>query len=406
MTNFFLQFKQRVHNISDIELDYLNALKLEDRAETWDYLDQNLVLSTEEKWKYYQENCILLNNFGSIVAEINQTNIQMILQGCRKTVQLLNILSIITDPQERFEIASYLLRLFDLIINSNLIQRVIALLDYSSYPHIQWEAEKIITFFAPGPRIAHTPEDSLFHPKKLTTKAILINGGAVQKLLALLKSPCLEVKEQALLALGFIARHDKEAKDVVITLKAVDALLSTLSGTKLDSVIKKATWTLSILCGATLPKDATLKSKDDMIKILTTVVTLLFTSNNPEVITNVIGISKYLLPLMEIKEDNMNVWERLVQMLSFPNHIIKRSALSAVQKILELSDVQTQFMIECGLLGQLGELLMNQNQDVRIDTCSALVYLARKGYSWVSFNLSNIVYNGFEYIFYIVQIDL
>jgi hypothetical protein len=41
-------------------------------------------------------------------------------------------------------------------------------------------------------------------------------------------------------------------------------------------------------------------------------------------------------------------------------------------------------MIEYGLLGQLGELLINQNQDLRIDTCSALAYLARKGYSWVS----------------------
>jgi hypothetical protein len=138
-----------------------------------------------------------------------------------------------------------------------------------------------------------------------------------------------------------MTRHDSEAKDVVVTLKAIDALLTTLNQTKSDLVIKKIIWTLSILCGATLPKDAILKTKEDIIKILSAVVTLLFTSNNPEVLTNVIAILKYLLPLLEIEEDNMNVWERLVQMLFFPNHIVKRSALSSVQNILELSDVQT-----------------------------------------------------------------
>ena len=355
MINFFLQFKQQVTNISDIELDYLNALKLEDRAETWDYLGQNLVLSTEEKWKYYQENCEILNNFGVIVSEVNSTKLDIVLQGCRKTVQLLNILSIVTDPQERFEIASYLLRLFDLLINSNLIQRIIALLSSSTDPHIQWEAEKIITFFAPGPRIAHTPEDSLFHPKKLTTKVILINNGTVQKLLELLNSQCIEVKEQAILALGFIARHDKEARDVVVMLKGVDCLINAINETKSNSVIQKATWTLSILCGATLPKDAGLKSEDDVIKILSAVITKIYCVDNPEIIANVVGILKYLLPLVSIKEDNMNVWEQLVKLLSFPNYIVKRSALNTIRNIVSINDIQTQFFVECGLITQLGD---------------------------------------------------
>ncbi len=137
MTNFFLQFKQRVTNISGIELEYLHALKVEDRAETWDYLGQGLLLSNEEKWKYYQENAELLNNFGIIAAGVNAIEPDAILEGCRKLVRLLTILSVVSSPQERFEIASHILRLFDLMINSNVIQRVVALLGASAQPHIQ-----------------------------------------------------------------------------------------------------------------------------------------------------------------------------------------------------------------------------------------------------------------------------
>lgn len=391
LTNFFLQFKQVISNISGIELEYLHALKLEDRAETWDYLGQGLTLSNEEKWKYYQENCELLNNFGGIAAAVNSTDPPTILEGCRKLVRLLNILSVVTNPQERFEIASHLLRVFDLLINSNVIHRIISLLGASAEPHIQWEATKIITFFAPGPRVAHTPEDSLFHPSKMITKAILINGGVVQKLLELVRSPCIEVKEQAVLALGFLGRHDKDARDIILSLQGVDILLCALAECKSDSMVQKLCWTLSIICGATLPRDAGLKDGKLIVDILAAVVKLMFSKDNPDILANVTGVLSYLLPLVEINGDNMAVWERLVQMIAYPNYAIKRSALSAIKNVVSKNEAQAQFMVECGLIPSLGELLIHQNQDVRIDACSVLAFLASKGYTWV-FLMRNVIY--------------
>ncbi len=380
-----MQFKQGVNNISGIELDYLHALKVEDRAETWDYLGQGLTLSNEEKWKYYQENCEILNNFGTIAAAINATEPGSILEGCRKLVRLLNILSVVNNPQERFEIASHLFRLFDLLINSNVIHRVVALLGASTQPHIQWEATKIVTFFAPGPRVAHTPEDSIFHPTKMVTKALLINNGVIQKLLELIKSPCIEVKEQSVLALGFLARHDKEPRDLILMLGGIEILLGALAETRASTMIQKVTWTISILCGATLPRDAGLKPGKSVLEILGAIVKLLFESENAEIVGNVAGTLSYLLPLVEINADNMKVWERLVQLLGYPNHSVKRSTLSAIKNVVSANDIQAQFMVECGLIPQLSELLVNPNQDVRIDACSVLTFLGQKGYSWVYF---------------------
>ena len=137
LTNFFLQFKQNVNNISDIELEYMHAQRRDDRSETSDFLGLGIILSNEEMWKFYQENCEALNQFGAIAAAINATDPPTILDGCRKLVRLLSILSVVSSPQDRFKISSHVLRLFDLLINSNVIYRVVALLGAAAEPHIQ-----------------------------------------------------------------------------------------------------------------------------------------------------------------------------------------------------------------------------------------------------------------------------
>ncbi len=110
---------------------------------------------------------------------------------------------------------------------------------------------------------------------------------------------------------------------------------------------------------------------------------LLFASENPEVLANVACVLSFLLPLVDINTENMKVWERLVQMLAHPHLSVKRSSLSAIKHVIAGNEVQTQFTVECGLVGQLSDLLINSNQDVRIEACSVLTSLGRKGYAWV-----------------------
>jgi len=57
-------------------------------------------------------------------------------------------------------------------------------------------AARILSYFAPGPRIASTPEDSLLHPNQMFFKKLVIAEGAVPILIKLVESPYNEVKVQ------------------------------------------------------------------------------------------------------------------------------------------------------------------------------------------------------------------
>lgn len=38
----------------------------------------------------------------------------------------------------------------------------------------QYHAVRVITYYGPGPRIAHTPKDSMLHPDKLLHKKAIV----------------------------------------------------------------------------------------------------------------------------------------------------------------------------------------------------------------------------------------
>ena len=48
----------------------------------------------------------------------------------------------------------------------------------------------------------------------------------IPKLIDLTKSKCIEVRDQAIIALGFIARHDGDVRDMVLYSGALDGLLN------------------------------------------------------------------------------------------------------------------------------------------------------------------------------------
>eukprot|EP00826_Nyctotherus_ovalis_P067033 TRINITY_DN9985_c0_g1_i4.p1 TRINITY_DN9985_c0_g1~~TRINITY_DN9985_c0_g1_i4.p1 ORF type:complete len:389 (-),score=92.00 TRINITY_DN9985_c0_g1_i4:674-1840(-) len=371
MTNFFLQY---------VENRDKTLVSLYPATEIQHYPSQYFLLSAEEKWKFYQESCNILRDFNLIIAAIDSGEI--FIEGYRKISRMLSILSLVTAPQERFEIAPYILRLFELVISTKLIHKVVSLLSLPD-DAVLLEAARIITFLASGPRVPHIPFDSIFHPSKMTTKVLLINDRVIGKLINLLRIRSKEVREQVIVALGSIASYDKEPRDLILQLNGVEALIGLLAEPLEDSAIRKATWTLAVICGETLPKDAALKPEKIVIDILTVAVRIFTKTEDPETIANILTILKYLLVLVEIRVDNVNVWEQVVRMVTYPHSLVRCSALSAVKSIITLNEVQTQFMLESGLIAQLTELLTSQNRSVKTDACSILGLLCQKGHSWV-----------------------
>jgi hypothetical protein len=140
--------------------------------------------------------------------------------------------------------------MFDLLVSSNVIQRIIGLMGANTLPLLLWEVTKVITYFGPGPRVAHTPKDSQFHPDKMVHKGILINNGVLQKLIELISSSCSEVAEQSILAIGFLCRHDKEVRDLTVAFGIIEKLIPFLNENSPIKILENTSWTLSIISGA------------------------------------------------------------------------------------------------------------------------------------------------------------
>eukprot|EP00954_Amorphochlora_amoebiformis_P025395 1372626-Amorphochlora_amoeboformis.AAC.2 len=91
-----------------------------------------------------------------------------------------------------------------------LIPRIVLFLKEVEHPKLQYQAARVLTYYAPGPRIAHTPTDSAIHPDKMLHKKEVIRANAIETLKVLLISPSLPVLKQSAIALGTIASYNHE----------------------------------------------------------------------------------------------------------------------------------------------------------------------------------------------------
>ncbi|CAG9330290.1 unnamed protein product [Blepharisma stoltei] len=388
-------------NHKTFEFNLLPTDSLENRTETWDYLGEGQVFTEIEKQTYYNEVSQKLIDdmqFLKLVEQIFHTDVDIILSGLQNIRDMLGVLAVYQTPNDRMKISPYLLKLFEQLINHNVIIRCLQCLNFDTSKNIQWEALKIITFFAPGPRIPELPEAFYLHPCQKFTKKLIMQTGSVPKILELCESECIEVRDQALLAIGFMSRHDFDIRDYILSLGALPLILRILMrGTSMFTVdlttIVRAAWVLSILCGATMPREYAKPSfrQQELVEIADVIVQLFQVQEEENLLTNSLIALSFVLPFLAIDEFNRRFLDRLVALLSNPKISVKRAALQTIRNIIWVNAGQCQLLAEAGLFARLSDLLFNSGDSlVKLDTCNVMRYLIQKGYTWEIVNLSRL----------------
>jgi hypothetical protein len=374
---------------------------LDNRAETWDYLGEGQRFSEQEKESYYTaafQSLAAPGHLQQIFEELMQLDLGIVLAGLRHLRDLFGVLTLFQSPADRHKISGYLLDLFNETVSRGLMSRVLQLLGPEYPREVQWEALKIVTFFAPGPRVPGLPETHHFHPKQRSTKQLVLNANAGPLLLSLCESKCVEVRDQALLALGFIARHDLEERNYLCSLGAHKYMLRILQrglealSLDLPSVIRAA-WMLSILLGATMPRDVNIPrfAGIEMSEIAETLAKLFTLYDQENLIANSLAALAYTLPYLFPNESTKPLLDKTVQLIHHPSLQVKRAALQTVCNVVWASPTQSQLLTEVGLCSKLTDILSHPvDFVVKMDAFTVLRSLIQKGYTWELVNFAQL----------------
>ena len=380
-----------------VQSDQVQVDSLEARTETWDYLGESRVFTALEKQQYLQTVCAKTNEwqFSRIVSQLGLSDTCIVKSALEELKEFLGILCCFQSSYDRQGICNYLLPLFQLIISKNILGTVINFLGLDDQSEIQWQALSIITLITPGPRLPNYSEES----KKCVeyAKKVLMQTGALLKILSLCESECIEVRGQALLAMGFITRYDNEIRDFFYTNGSLKVLLQLLKkglNNTIDvSSLVRAAWVLSIFTGATMSSKQTLPStirQQDLQEIAETVVGIFQSQDESNLLANSLISLSFVLPSLNITDFNRWIPERLVQLMSHQDFIVKKAVLQTIRNVICQNQDHCRILTELGLSIRLNEILVGNQGELKLDACNVLRFLIGRGNTWEILNLSRL----------------
>lgn len=243
------------------------------------------------------------------------------------------------------------------IIKAGLVPRLVQLLKFIKEPKTQFEAAWALTNIA-----------STQHTR------VIIDSGASDYLIKLMRSSSAEVREQCLWCLGNVAGDGPNLRDLLLNNpSAMPNLLLNITRAASKSMIKNATWTLSNFCRG--------KPQPDLSKIRAALPILakLITHPDQEVVGDACWALSYISdgPNERIQAVlEAGALPSLVRLLRSEATSVITPALRTVGNVVSGNDKQTQAAIDGGILRALESILGHSKKTIRKETCWTLSNIA------------------------------
>ena len=253
-----------------------------------------------------------------------------------------------TDPQTQLNAIQSARKLLssdknppiDQIIQAQMIPVLVECLNKDDFPNIQFEAAWALTNIASG-----TSKQTQY----------VVEVGAVEHFLRLLKSPNQNVCEQAVWALGNIIGDGPSCRDNVISLGVVEPLLQFINPNIPMSFLRNVTWVIVNLCRNKDPPPP-----EDTIRQLLPALAFLITHTDTNILVDTVWAISYLTDagnnIIQMVIDSGFV-PCLVPLLGHQDIKVVTAALRAVGNIVTGTDDQTQVVLNHDVLKYFNALL-------------------------------------------------
>ncbi|KAA0155931.1 hypothetical protein FNF27_00219 [Cafeteria roenbergensis] len=230
----------------------------------------------------------------------------------------------------------------DMVISAGAMSFLIAMLKRVDHPKLQFEATWCLTNIASG-TAAHTE--------------LVITSGAPELLVQMLGSREVNVREQAVWALGNIAGDSPKTRDFVMSIGGMLPILNLLRPelSPSQSMLRNVAWCISNFCrGKPRPHLDTLQP------CLASLTYIIGSMSDTEVLTDACWALSYLSDggnerVQAVLERGL--LPRIIELLSHPKTSVRTPALRCIGNVITGDDDQTEAAVAAGCLPKLLHLV-------------------------------------------------